>query len=89
MTKQLDAAKPPPSSTVSVDKETPTVEVKEIDSSTGETLGDASDCKSQAKHRRRTFAPFILAHDAPRGAIHALQALLGYILMLSVMRVSR
>jgi len=33
----------------------------------------------------RIMAPFIAAHDIPRGAIHALQALLGYALMLAVM----
>jgi len=33
----------------------------------------------------RTIPPFIASHDIPRGAIHALQALLGYVLMLSVM----
>ena len=33
----------------------------------------------------RTIPPFIAAHDLPRGAIHALQALIGYALMLSVM----
>ena len=30
-------------------------------------------------------APFIASHDIPRGAIYAVQALLGYALMLSVM----
>jgi copper transporter 1 len=35
----------------------------------------------------RRIAPFIPAHDFPRGAIHASQALLGYLLMLAVMRV--
>jgi len=34
---------------------------------------------------RRLIAPFILSHDIPRGAIHALQALLSYALMLAVM----
>jgi copper transporter 1 len=29
--------------------------------------------------------PFILAQDIPRGAIHAMQALIGYALMLAVM----
>jgi solute carrier family 31 (copper transporter), member 1 len=33
------------------------------------------------------MAPFIAAHDIPRGAIHALQASLGYTLMLAVMYV--
>jgi len=33
----------------------------------------------------RLIAPFIPAHDLPRGAIHAVQALLGYTLMLAVM----
>jgi hypothetical protein len=42
---------------------------------------------SKARSRRRTFAPFIPAHDLSRGALHAVQALLGYTLMLSVMYV--
>lgn len=33
----------------------------------------------------RMIAPFIAAHDIPRGVIHAVQALLGYILMLAIM----
>jgi len=33
----------------------------------------------------RKLAPFILAHDIPRGVIHAAQALLGYVIMLAVM----
>ncbi|KAG7099452.1 hypothetical protein E1B28_001303 [Marasmius oreades] len=33
----------------------------------------------------RTLPPFILTHDIPRGLLYAVQALLGYILMLSVM----
>jgi len=33
----------------------------------------------------RTIPPFIVAHDIPRGAVQALQALLGYTLMLAVM----
>jgi hypothetical protein len=47
---------------------------------------------SSAMHARantRTMAPFIAAHDIPRGVIHASQALLGYALMLAVMYVSR
>lgn len=46
---------------------------------------------SSATHARtnpRTMAPFIAAHDIPRGIIHASQALLGYALMLAVMYVS-
>jgi len=33
----------------------------------------------------RTIVPFIAKHDIPRGVIYALQALLGYILMLAIM----
>ncbi|KAG5719319.1 Protein P80 [Termitomyces sp. T112] len=33
----------------------------------------------------RTIPPFILVHDIPRGLLHAGQALLAYVLMLSVM----
>lgn len=42
----------------------------------------SSNSKSKST---RTIPPFIASHDIPRGAIHALQTLLGYILMLSVM----
>lgn len=40
---------------------------------------------SQGVRKTRTVPPFIAAHDVSRGAIHALQALLGYILMLAAM----
>ncbi|KZP32306.1 hypothetical protein FIBSPDRAFT_907384 [Athelia psychrophila] len=40
---------------------------------------------SPSKSTMRTIPPFIASHDIPRGAIHALQALLSYALMLSVM----
>ncbi|KAE9410822.1 Ctr copper transporter [Gymnopus androsaceus JB14] len=40
---------------------------------------------SQGDRKTRTVPPFIAAHDVSRGAIHALQALLGYILMLAAM----
>ncbi|KAF9821861.1 hypothetical protein IEO21_00291 [Rhodonia placenta] len=33
----------------------------------------------------RTVEPFMLSHDLPRGVLYALQALLAYLLMLSVM----
>jgi len=33
----------------------------------------------------RTLPPFIASHDIPRGVLFALQALLGYVLMLAVM----
>lgn len=35
--------------------------------------------------RRRTIPPFVLSHDVVRGALHSLQALLSYALMLAVM----
>ncbi|KAF9480447.1 hypothetical protein BDN70DRAFT_894135 [Pholiota conissans] len=35
--------------------------------------------------RRRTVAPFIAAHDVPRGILFALQMLIMYLLMLAVM----
>ncbi|KAJ8084266.1 hypothetical protein PM082_003034 [Marasmius tenuissimus] len=40
---------------------------------------------SARKASRRTVAPFIARYDVPRGTLFSLQALLGYILMLSVM----
>ncbi|KZT21703.1 hypothetical protein NEOLEDRAFT_1073073 [Neolentinus lepideus HHB14362 ss-1] len=44
--------------------------------------------KVSAKNERphtRVFAPFIPVHDLSRGALFALQALMGYVLMLAVM----
>src|ERR1700731_404708 len=38
-----------------------------------------------AEPSQSTFPPFILAHDGPRGLLYAVQAFLGYLLMLSVM----
>lgn len=46
-----------------------------------------SPSPNRARKPPRMIAPFIPAHDIPRGAIHALQALLGYTLMLAVMYV--
>jgi hypothetical protein len=39
----------------------------------------------QSQSSPRLIAPFVLAHDIPRGVMHAVQALLGYTLMLAVM----
>jgi len=38
-----------------------------------------------AIQQRRTIPPFVLSHDAARGALYSLQALLSYALMLAVM----
>ena len=46
---------------------------------------ELSNEKFVMKVPARTIPPFILAHDLPRGLIHAGQALLTYVLMLSVM----
>jgi Ctr copper transporter family len=35
--------------------------------------------------RTRTIPPFVFSHDAARGALYSLQALLSYALMLAVM----
>ncbi|PFH50746.1 hypothetical protein AMATHDRAFT_144388 [Amanita thiersii Skay4041] len=35
--------------------------------------------------KQRTIAPFILSHDVPRGILHGIQALVGYLLMLAIM----
>jgi hypothetical protein len=48
-----------------------------------------SSSPTRASKTPRMIAPFVAAHDIPRGAIHALQALLGYVLMLAVMCVLR
>ncbi|KAI0034906.1 copper transporter [Vararia minispora EC-137] len=40
---------------------------------------------SSGSRRTRIIAPFIAAHDVPRGALYALQVLLAYVLMLAVM----
>ncbi|KIM84565.1 hypothetical protein PILCRDRAFT_818140 [Piloderma croceum F 1598] len=44
-----------------------------------------SSSSTGARKLPRKIAPFIAAHDIPRGAIHAFQALLGYTLMLAIM----
>ncbi|KAJ3790309.1 Ctr copper transporter [Lentinula aff. detonsa] len=41
--------------------------------------------KSAPSQKKRTVPPFIVTHDILRGSIYAIQALLGYILMLAVM----
>jgi len=41
--------------------------------------------RSAIVQRRRTIPPFVLSHDAARGALYSLQALLSYALMLAVM----
>jgi hypothetical protein len=46
-----------------------------------------SSSSTGARKPLRKMAPFIAAHDIPRGAIHAFQALLGYTLMLAIMYV--
>ena len=43
------------------------------------------DPRSVNVQRRRTVPPFVLSHDAARGAFCSLQALLTYTLMLAVM----
>ncbi|KZP04549.1 Ctr copper transporter [Athelia psychrophila] len=59
------------------------VDVQEVPSS---PAGSSSSlAASPSKSTMRTIPPFIASHDIPRGAIHALQALLSYALMLSVM----
>ncbi|KAJ7319324.1 CTR copper uptake transporter [Mycena albidolilacea] len=48
--------------------------------------GDDADDKGKKKLKRRLRAPpFIPAHDITRGALHALQTLLGFAFMLAVM----
>ncbi|KAJ7218435.1 CTR copper uptake transporter [Mycena pura] len=44
-----------------------------------------NDNKDRKTRFRLHLPPFALAHDAMRGAMHALQALLGFIFMLAVM----
>jgi len=86
----LDAMKTDfsPSSSVEAKQLEPVIEVVNVSEATAQE-GQLTDCPIPAKprtpHQRRTFAPFILAHDASRGAMYALQMLLEYALMLSVM----
>jgi len=46
---------------------------------------DPGSTRSAIVQRRRTIPPFVLSHDAARGALYSLQALLSYALMLAVM----
>ena len=55
------------------------------------SIQEASVVKENAAHRlrvSRSAPPFVFSHDVPRGVTFAFQALLAYILMLSVMWVS-
>ncbi|KIM75753.1 hypothetical protein PILCRDRAFT_52569, partial [Piloderma croceum F 1598] len=52
---------------------------------TSEDSRPNSSSSSRAPKTLRIMAPFTPAQNIPRGAIHALQALLGYFLMLAVM----
>jgi len=61
------------------------VNVSEATSQEGQPTDFPIPAKPRTPHERRTFAPFILVHDASRGAMYALEMLLGYALMLSVM----
>ncbi|KAJ3828494.1 Ctr copper transporter [Lentinula raphanica] len=59
------------------------------DASAAKCGDDAASANSKSPassgQNQRTVPPFIAAHDVSRGAIYAVQALLGYILMLAVM----
>ncbi|KAI9445439.1 Ctr copper transporter [Lactarius indigo] len=46
---------------------------------------DLGSTGSPIVQRRRTIPPFIFSHDAARGALYSLQALLSFALMLAVM----
>jgi len=72
------------SSSADSSKEKAPADVEEINVS---SLSSSSEQGPFLSSRRtpRTVAPFILAHDLPRGALYALQALLAYVLMLAVM----
>ena len=50
-----------------------------------QTVSRSNTSSPHASKSSRMAAPFIASHDIPRGAIYAVQALLGYALMLSVM----
>ncbi|KIK71267.1 hypothetical protein GYMLUDRAFT_33410 [Collybiopsis luxurians FD-317 M1] len=57
-------------------------------SATEKSCDDSASANSnspQVVRKSRIAPPFVAAHDVPRGVIHAIQALLGYILMLAVM----
>ena len=47
--------------------------------------GDLHSMRSAIVQKRRTIPPFVLSHDATRGALYSLHALLSYALMLAVM----
>ncbi|KAJ6580075.1 CTR copper uptake transporter [Mycena vulgaris] len=46
---------------------------------------DADEAKGKKGFLRLCAPPFILAHDAMRGAMHSLQAILGFAFMLAIM----
>ncbi|PCH33438.1 hypothetical protein WOLCODRAFT_64030 [Wolfiporia cocos MD-104 SS10] len=65
----------------SQEKASPDVEEVNVNSLSSKYAGPAVSFRRSP----RTVAPFIVAHDLPRGILYAFQALLAYALMLSVM----
>jgi copper transporter 1 len=57
----------------------------DVDAQTG--AQGVSRIPSRLPRSARMIAPFIPAHDIPRGVVHTLQAFLSYTLMLAVMYV--
>jgi len=77
----------PPSPSVSMDNKASDTNIKVFSNTVEEMkLPDSIPSTKPSRPRPpRTFAPAIFAHDMSRGVMHAVQALLGYTLMLSVM----
>jgi len=65
------------------DYNTPGIDDKEKTTEAG--IRTISRTNSPSSSHARWTQPFIAAHDIPRGAVYALQVLLGYTLMLAIM----
>jgi solute carrier family 31 (copper transporter), member 1 len=63
---------------------TPGIDDKEKTTEAGIQIISRTNSPSSSLARRTTL-PFIATHDIPRGAVYALQVLLGYTLMLAIM----
>ena len=67
-------------------KDKSSLAIDEVDVNAQDTVPDSQ--KVGLLRPDRTMPPFILSHDLPRGIVYAIQALLGYVLMLAIMWVS-
>ncbi|KAI0082231.1 hypothetical protein K474DRAFT_1671342 [Panus rudis PR-1116 ss-1] len=57
---------------------------KDVDFGDDDVNNTARQPDASSRTRSRVYPPFILSHDVPRGIIHAIQALLAYVLMLVI-----